>query len=67
MNRNIGTVDRLMRCLLGLLVFAGAYIHRESYAAGRILAWVGLFLVVRAIFRWDPLYNIVGINTANKE
>ena len=57
MKQNIGTVDRLIRVILGLVIItAGLYF--ESW-------WglVGLLPIFTALIGWCGLYKVLGIST----
>lgn len=63
MNRNVGTVDRLVRALLGVgaLAWAGA-LGWSSSAAIVLLVLAGILLVTAAL-GFCPLYRLLGIST----
>lgn len=57
MKQNIGTVDRLIRVIIGLVIItAGLYF--ESW-------WglVGLLPIFTALIGWCGLYKVLGIST----
>jgi hypothetical protein len=59
--KNTGTVDRLLRALLGValivLVFIGP---RTSWG------WFGLLPLATALVGWCPLYRLTGWNTTRR-
>ena len=59
MPHNVGTVDRVVRIVLGLaiisLVFAGPHTP---------WGWLGLVPLLTASVRFCPLYSIFGIRTS---
>ncbi|MES2548947.1 MAG: DUF2892 domain-containing protein [Pseudomonadota bacterium] len=64
MGRNVGTVDRALRALIGILALAGAF------ALGWFSGWmvwaaaaVGVIMLGTAAVGFCPLYRLVGINT----
>jgi hypothetical protein len=64
MIRNVGTVDRAVRALVGVLALAGAF------ALGWFSGWmvwaavvVGVIMLVTAALGMCPIYRLVGINT----
>lgn len=63
MNRNIGTVDRVLRIILGLalLAFALGYIAPGSPYAW--LGWIGVMPILTALFSVCPAYTLLGVNT----
>lgn len=60
-NKNMGTMDRILRLLTGvaLIVLAGT-------GTIGLWGWLGLILVVTAFVRFCPLYAILGLCTAAK-
>lgn len=61
MKCNIGSTDRILRLVAGLGIAIGGVIF-ESY-------WglIGVVLIATAVFRFCPLYTLLGINTDKKE
>ena len=60
MKANVGSVDRAIRLVLGLVLLSGYF---WLSGAERWVALVGLVLVVTAGLRFCPLYTLLGINT----
>lgn len=67
MNVNVGTLDRIIRAVLGvvllwLAVFSGVP-AMEAGALKWIAAVVGIVMLVVAVVRVCPIYSILGIRT----
>lgn len=63
MNPNVGTVDRLIRIVLGVALLSLLVLVEGN------LRWVGLLGLVMlgtAAVRFCPLYPLLGLNTCNK-
>lgn len=62
MTSNIGTADRVIRIVVGLLLIGLA-------AAGTIGLWgyVGIVPLATGLVRWCPLYSALGIATRPKQ
>jgi hypothetical protein len=58
MTRNEGTLDRMLRVLLGLALI-GLTVTGNIGAWG----WVGVVPLLTAAIGWCPLYSMLGINT----
>ena len=60
MKTNIGTIDRVVRILAGLVLIGLAY-------SGTIGIWgyVGVVLLLTGVVRVCPAYSILGINTCS--
>ncbi|MGO1966620.1 MAG: YgaP family membrane protein [Moraxellaceae bacterium] len=60
MNVNIGGIDRMLRIIAGVIIIAlGAYYQ----------SWwgiVGLIPLLTGVFRFCPLYTMVGVNTCKR-
>lgn len=58
MKANVGTIDRVLRILVGLALIVLAATHT-------IGAWgyVGLIPLATGLFRFCPLYTLLGIRT----
>jgi hypothetical protein len=61
MKCNVGSTDRILRIVGGLIVAICGIIF-ESY-------WglIGVALLATAVFRYCPAYPLLGINTMEKE
>lgn len=67
MTANLGTVDRLARLVVGLVLlltptFFASDIWTNPYALVGAYA-VGVILVATALFRFCPLYRLFGLRT----
>lgn len=55
---NVGTLDRLIRVLIGTLLIALAYF-------GVIGSWgyIGIIPLATGLLKWCPLYTLLGVQT----
>lgn len=58
MNRNIGSMDRTIRIVLGLILLALVFVGPQT-----AWGWLGLVLIGTALVGWCPPYALFGINT----
>ena len=58
MNKNIGTLDRTLRVIVGLTLIALSV----TGTAGP-WGWVGIVPLVTALLGWCPAYTLLGIKT----
>ena len=58
MNVNVGTVDRAIRIIVGVVLIAAA-------AMGKIGAWgyIGVLPLLTGLMRVCPAYSLIGVNT----
>ena len=60
MDVNVGSVDRLLRIIVGLAVLSLLFILEGN---ARWLGLVGLVPLVTGLMRWCPAYTILGLST----
>lgn len=67
MTANVGTIDRLARLVLGILLIAAPFLTKialfQSTPGTLIAVVVGVVLVATSAMRFCPLYRIFGIRT----
>ncbi|MCG3268154.1 DUF2892 domain-containing protein [Yoonia sp. I 8.24] len=67
MTANVGTIDRLVRIIIGaallLLPFMSSFALFESTAATVIAVVAGVILIATSAMRFCPLYRILGLRT----
>ena len=60
MKANIGTIDRSLRIVVGLLLIGLSL----SGVIG-VWGWIGLVALATGIFRFCPVYTLLGIKTCS--
>lgn len=65
MNRNVGSVDRTARALLGMAALVWAFVTGVSTGLGLVLLVVAVLLIGTAAVGFCPLYRLLGISTDN--
>jgi hypothetical protein len=58
MSRNVGTIDRILRAIVGLVLISLVFIGPQSP-----WGWLGLLPLGTALIGWCPPYAMFGINT----
>lgn len=66
LNKNVGTVDRVIRAIIGIILVA-AYFMYPDMAYKLVALIVGLILLVTAVLSSCPLYAIFGIKTCKND
>ena len=65
-NANIGSIDRGLRILIGIVLFALSY--AQYFGA---YSWIGVVvggvLMTTAVFSFCPIYGILKMSTAKKD
>ncbi len=62
MECNVGTVDRVVRIVVGLVLISLVFWGPETN-----WGWIGLIPLVTGIVGWCPAYRLVGIDTCRRE
>ena len=60
MSSNVGTVDRLLRIVVGLALIAFALFSAAPYA---VWGWIGVVPLVTGLIGNCPVYSLLGIST----
>ena len=60
MTINIGTVDKAIRLVLGLILLSILFLADGN---AKWLGLIGLVPIITAVVGWCPLYNMLGIST----
>ncbi|MBT3722120.1 MAG: DUF2892 domain-containing protein [Gammaproteobacteria bacterium] len=68
MKKNVGTTERVIRAIVGLVALGAAFTVLgvlEGATLGIVAAVVGVVMLFTASIGWCPPYAIFGINTCN--
>jgi len=63
MPKNIGSVDRILRIVVGLVLIAYAIPLGFPHTGWNAVGWIGIVPLATALVGSCPLYRIVGIST----
>lgn len=67
MTTNIGTIDRVLRLVLGIILLAAPFVSGmalfASGAATAISVVVGVVMIATSAMKFCPLYRILGVRT----
>jgi hypothetical protein len=58
MKANVGGIDRILRVVVGLVLIALA-----ATGTVGVWGWIGIVPVATGLFRFCPLYSLIGIDT----
>jgi hypothetical protein len=61
MPKNVGSIDRILRALIGLALIAWAVL------GGPIWAWIGIVPLATAGMSFCPAYTLLGIRTCPRK
>lgn len=60
MSKNIGSIDRVLRIIIGIALIAWAVLSNAPLAW---LGWLGAVPIVTALISWCPAYTLIGVKT----
>ncbi|MBV1707149.1 MAG: DUF2892 domain-containing protein [Hyphomicrobiales bacterium] len=63
---NVGSVDRMARIIIGLVLLAVAYFYQTGVGMW-IVGIVGVVLIGTALMRTCPAYSLLGMSTCKLE
>lgn len=58
MSRNIGSIDRALRAIVGLAALSLVFVGPQT-----VWGWLGLIPLATAVLGWCPPYTLLGIST----
>ncbi len=61
MEKNIGTIDKVVRILVGLALIALVFVGPQTP-----WGWIGVPVILIALVGWCPLYKLVGFSSCKK-
>ena len=67
MAKNVGTQDRVVRIVAGLVIGIGAWWGGLPQVALYVLYVVGAYLLLTGLFSWDLLYKLIDVDTTIQE
>jgi hypothetical protein len=60
MSTNVGSVDRILRVIVGIALLAFAFTSASQYAW---IGYIGIVPILTAAIGWCPAYTLLGIKT----
>lgn len=69
MMANVGSIDRILRVLVGLALIGYVILGAVPYTTvglGMILLIVGAVLVLTGLVRFCPAYRLIGVSTCSR-
>lgn len=60
MDKNVGTIDRIARIALGLVLIALVFVGPQTP-----WGWIGVIPLATALIGWCPAYRLLGIRTCS--
>ena len=63
MTANVGSTDRVLRIVLGLVLLAYAIPIGFGHTGWNWVGWIGIVPILTAIFSYCPAYSLLGMST----
>ena len=63
MKANVGTIDKVLRIIVGLVLIAYAIPLGFPKTSWNWVGWIGIVPIATAFMSFCPLYTLLGINT----
>jgi len=63
MTINVGTVDRILRVIVGLVLIAFALGYIWPGTGWNWIGWIGVVPILTAVFSTCPAYTVLGLST----
>ncbi len=60
MSKNVGTIDRIVRLIVGAVLIALVFVGPQTP-----WGWIGLIPIATALISWCPAYRLFGIRTCS--
>lgn len=60
MGKNLGTLDRVLRIVVGIVLIALVFVGPQTP-----WGWIGVIPLATALIGWCPLYRLVGLRTCS--
>ena len=67
MKKNVGTIDRSIRALVGVALLAYYFLAGVEGTLGIVVLVVGIAMLGTAAIGWCPPYSLIGLNTGAKD
>jgi hypothetical protein len=58
MGKNVGTVDRVVRLVVGIVLIALVFVGPQTP-----WGWIGIIPLATAVIGWCPAYRLLGLRT----
>ncbi len=62
MNRNVGTLDRFLRAIAGVILIALVFVGPQT-----VWGWIGVIPLATAFISFCPAYRLLGLSTCAKK
>lgn len=66
MQKNVGTLDHLVRLALAAVIAALYFTGTITGATAAVLGVVAVIFAVTGVLRWCPLYRLLGLRTCRR-
>ncbi|HHJ35441.1 MAG TPA: DUF2892 domain-containing protein [Gammaproteobacteria bacterium] len=64
---NVGGIDRIIRIIVGTLLVSLVFFGEPIIGSNLIWGWIGIIPLATGIFKFCPLYTLLGFKTCSVE
>jgi TM2 domain-containing membrane protein YozV len=62
---NVGGIDRTIRIIAGLFLISLVFFGDQIIGQNVVWGWIGVVPLVTGLFKFCPLYSIIGVKTCS--
>jgi len=62
---NVGGIDRVIRIIVGLALLSLVFFGDKIIGQNTVYGWIGVIPLVTGLFKFCPLYALLGLKTCS--
>jgi len=62
---NVGGIDRVLRIIIGLALLSLVFFGDKIIGYNTVYGWIGIIPLLTGIFKFCPLYTLLGLKTCS--
>ena len=62
---NVGGIDRILRIILGLALISLVFFGEQIIGQNLVYGWIGVIPLITGIFKFCPVYTVLGLKTCS--
>ena len=60
---NVGGIDRILRIIVGLALLSLVFFGEQMIGENLVYGWIGVVPLATGLFKFCPLYTVLGLKT----
>ncbi len=65
MTSNVGTIDRVLRIIVGLALLSLVFVGDQIIGQNVVWGWIGIVPLATGIIKFCPAYSLLGVKTGS--